>query len=41
MKKEEKKVIYTAVELMKGFDEKKAKQWEKENPEAAKKLFNK
>ena len=38
MKKKEKKVIYTAVELMKDFDEKK---WEKENPEAAKKLFNK
>jgi hypothetical protein len=41
MKNKEKKVIYNAVELMKDFDEEKSKKWEKENPEAAKKLFNK
>jgi hypothetical protein len=37
----EKKVIYNAVELMEGFDEEKSKKWQEENPEEAKKLFNK
>jgi hypothetical protein len=39
-KKQEKKVVYTAVELMKEFDKEKIEKWIKENPEEYKKAIN-